>query len=519
MGVRISQTNFHLLIGAGFTLLAVVGAAMLVFAPTLQQLTYFWLLLLFAALVAALMVRRWLKGEFDWFEPGVFIAIVYVVFFGLAGLRYVMDPTLLHPFLQADQRWLTLALFFVLLGVVAFWAGYYGRLGPALHRLTLRPAREQARARASIRSGAVVGLYALGLLARLFMLRAGLYGYLRDPESYASVPYAEFFVRLEAFCGYALVLAWLDSYSHPDHKWRRSFAWGLLLSEMFWGFFSGMKMNVILPLLLVAMIHTYKRARLPLRHVAVALALVVLIYPVNTIYRQLVRGGELEIRGPADMLSSSPQLLEEVLINFDDPNMYMETGYQAALGRASVIQNYALLLKYLDRTGDYWHGRYLWLLPALVVVPRVVWPSKPVANIGTWFAVNVWGQDPHIQSSVAITFPGDLHLQFGWPSLLVGMFLTGVVFRWLYERYARPRSDYSIFFYIFLFYHLGAHEADLTFKVAGLVRLFLILFAVSLIVFRYPRLVHAPQPSPEPALARAGNAPWTRRAQIPDAGR
>jgi len=510
MGIRVSQANFNLLIGAGLTLLALVGASMLVFAPTLEQLAYFWLLLLFAGLVAALMVRRWLKGEFDWFEPAVFIAIVYLVFFGLAGLRYVMDPTLLHPFLQADQRWLTLALFFVLLGVGAFWAGYYGRLGPALHRLTLRPAREQARARASIRSGAVVGLYALGLVARLLMLRAGLYGYLRDPDSYASVSYAEFSVRLEAFCGYALVLAWLDSYSHPGHKRRRWFAWGLLVSEMFWGFFSGMKMYVILPLLFVAMIHTYKRARLPLRHVAAAVALVVLIYPVNTIYRQLVRGGELEIRSPTDMVSSSPRLLEEVLLNFDDPNMYVETGYQAALGRASLIQNYAMLLKYLDRTGDYWHGRYLWMLPALIVVPRAVWPDKPVANIGNWFAVNVWGQDPHIQSSIAITYPGDLHLQFGWPSLLLGMFLTGVAFRWLYERYARPCSDYSIFFYIFLFYHLGGHEADLTFKVAGTVRILLILFAISLIVFRYPRLARAPvsqsQPSVDPILTPARSA-------------
>ena len=495
MPYRLSQSNIHLLIGAGLLALAGVAVSLFLWVRTLEQAIDLALLLLFAGLVGALMVRRWLKREFDWFEPGVFIAIVYLVFFGFAGLRYIFDPTLLHPFLQVNPRWLTLALLFVLLGVLAFWAGYYGRIGLALHRLTVRPAREQVRAHATIRGGLVAALYALGLIARMVMLRAGLYGYLRDPESYAAVGYAELFVRLEAFCGYALVLAWLDFYSHPGHRLRRWFAWGLLASEMFWGFFSGMKMHVILPLLFVAIIHTYKRTRIAVRYVAAALLLVVVLYPVNTVYRQLVRGGEVEIRNPIQMVATSPRLIEEVLLNFDDPNLYVESGYQAALGRASLIQNYALLLRYLDATGDYWHGRYVWILPALIVVPRAVWPSKPVANTGYWFAVNVWGQDPHVQSSIAITYPGDLHLQFGLPSLLIGMFLTGVAFRWLYERYARPRSDYSIFFYIFLFYHLGAHEVDLAFKVAGTVRIFLILFVISLVVFRFPRLVRVPAPA------------------------
>ncbi|MGH9787947.1 MAG: hypothetical protein ACRD4U_04485 [Candidatus Acidiferrales bacterium] len=514
MRVRVSHSNMHLLICAGLIALTLVGVSTLAFAPTTQQLSYLWLLLLFTVLVAGVMVRRWLQQEFDWFEPGVFIAVVYLIFFGFAGLRYVMDPTLLHPFLQADQGWLTLALLFVLLGIVAFWAGYYGRLGLALHRLTLRPAREQVRAQATIRGGLVVGLYIVGLTARLIMLWVGLYGYLQDPESVAGVPYGQLFVRLEAFCSYALVLAWLDSYSRPDHKLRRWFAWGLLFFEMFWGFFSGMKMNVILPLLFVAMIHTYKRARLPFRYVAVAIALVVLIYPVNTVYRQMVRGGDLEIRSPVDMIASSPRLVDELLLRYDDPNTYVETGYQSTLSRASVIQSYALLLKYLDHTGDYWHGRYFWMLPALIAVPRVVWPDKPVANIGYWFAVNVWGQDPHVQSSVAITFPGDLHLQFGLPSLLLGMFLMGVAFRWLYERYARPCTNYSIFFYIFLLYHLGAHETDLTFKVAGTVRVFLILFVVSLVVFRFPRRVAVGARAQPASLTPARHA-----LPLPHAGR
>lgn len=507
MQPRMTTSNLYLLLGGGLFLVALTGVLTLLWGPTAQQATYLGLLLVFTALVVGLAVRRWLHGQFDWFEPGLFMSVAYLLLFGYAGLRFVADPSELHPFLQGDQGWLTRALFFVLLGIVAYWAGYYGRWGLALHKLTHHPGREWLRSHASIRRGMVAGVYLVGLASRLLMVRQGLFGYLKSPDSYVNVPYAEFLVRLEAFCGYGLVLAWLDWYSHPQSQARRLFAISLLGSEMFWGFFSGMKMNVILPLLFVAMIYTYKRGRLPMRYVAVALAIAILIYPVNTLYRSMVSTGVLEIRGPMDMISSSPVLVDELLFQFDDPGLYWESGYDSALRRASMIQNCALLLKYLDQTGAYWHGRYIWMLPALILVPRAVWPEKPVSNLGYWFAVNVWGQDPHLQSSTAVTFPGDLYLQFGLPSLLVGMFLTGIVLRWLYERYGRPRSDYSLFIYIFVFYQLVAHEPDVVLKVANSLRVFLIVLAVSLLVFRLPRRVAAvvapsgSEPRYTPALA------------------
>lgn len=487
MPLRITSSNLYLLLGAGLVLVALLGALALFWGPTPQQATYSWLLLLFTALVAALAARRRIQGEFDWFEPGLFMAVVYLLFFGFAGLRFVANPSELHPFLQGDQSWLSWALFFVLLGILAFWAGYYGRWGLTLHKLTHNPGREWLRSQATIRGGVVAGIYLVGLAARLFMLRQGIYGYLRDPEYFATVPYGEFFVRVEAFCGYALVLAWIDWYSHPKATARRLFALSLLGSEMLWGFFSGMKMNVILPLLFVAMIYTYKRGRLPVRYVASAFLIAIMIYPVNTLYRTMVSSGELEIRTPMDMIASSPVLVDELLFQFDDPGLYWESGYDSALRRASMIQSYALLLKYLDQTDAYWHGRYVWMLPALIVVPRAVWHDKPVSNIGYWFSVNVWGLDPHVQTSMAITYPGDLYLQFGLPSLFVGMFLTGIVLRWVYERYGRPRSDYALFIYIFVFYQLVAHEPDVVLKVAGTLRVFLIVLALSLLAFRFPR--------------------------------
>lgn len=500
----------YLLISASLLTLGGLGALAILWVRTFEQIAYVGILLVFTALVGALAARGWFRQGLDWCEPGIVMGFLFLASFGFAGLRYFLTPEALHPLLQGDLRWLTTALLFTLLGLLALWSGYYGRLGLVLHRLTVRPAREQVRARAVVRIEMAGGLYVLGLMARLVMLRTGLYGYLKQPEAYTSVPYAELLVRLEALCTLGLVLAWLDAYSHPENRRRGLFAGALLVSELFWGFVSGMKIYVLMPLVLVAIIHAYKRGRLPVRYVATAMIVLILIYPVNGLYRQMVRTGEMEIRGPTDIVNSSGVLVDEILLNFDDPNLYLGMGYESAIARTSLIQNYALLLKYLDQTGDYWHGRTIWMLPALIVVPRAVWPDKPVADTGYWFSVQVWGEDPRARNSIAITWPGLLHLQFGLPSVLLGMFLVGILLRLLYERYGRPRSNYSLFFYVMLLSTLLRIDDDLSWLLAGAVRTFAILWLISLVAFRYPRSVHSPAhqtPPVDPASNPAGITP------------
>ncbi|MGQ9765707.1 MAG: hypothetical protein ACUVRI_12660 [Armatimonadota bacterium] len=80
---------------------------------------------------------------------------------------------------------------------------------------------------------------------------------------------------------------------------------------------------------------------------------------------------------------------------------------------------------------DFQRGRTLW--PAFVwFVPRALWPGKPVASIGGWYATTVLGWSPG-GGEAAVTLPGDFYLNFGIPGVLVGMFLYGLVLRIPYE--------------------------------------------------------------------------------------
>ena len=69
----------------------------------------------------------------------------------------------------------------------------------------------------------------------------------------------------------------------------------------------------------------------------------------------------------------------------------------------------------------------------LALVPRFLFPDKPIIALGTWFAVQAGlgyqNESGQVNNSVNMTIPGQCYLDFGWPGvivicLLVGMFLA-----------------------------------------------------------------------------------------------
>lgn len=61
------------------------------------------------------------------------------------------------------------------------------------------------------------------------------------------------------------------------------------------------------------------------------------------------------------------------------------------------------------------------------LIPRVVWPDKPVVSQGAWFAVYLgFAESESTTTSVwGITAPGELYWNFGIPGLVLGMLLIG----------------------------------------------------------------------------------------------
>jgi hypothetical protein len=64
------------------------------------------------------------------------------------------------------------------------------------------------------------------------------------------------------------------------------------------------------------------------------------------------------------------------------------------------------------------------------LVPRFLWPDKPIIQLGAWFAVEIGAGDRNNEygvanNSVNMTVAGELYLDFGWIGVLAGSLLLG----------------------------------------------------------------------------------------------
>lgn len=72
----------------------------------------------------------------------------------------------------------------------------------------------------------------------------------------------------------------------------------------------------------------------------------------------------------------------------------------------------------------------------VALIPRFLWPNKPLIALGVWFAVKI-GQALETENgwyntSINMSVPGHLYLEFGWMGLVFGSLLIGLFFKFLW---------------------------------------------------------------------------------------
>jgi len=103
-------------------------------------------------------------------------------------------------------------------------------------------------------------------------------------------------------------------------------------------------------------------------------------------------------------------------------------GLRTFAARASSARNGAIVYGVATDRGEL---GFFNLRDALIaLVPRFLWPDKPVIAPGAWFTYYL-GRATSVESArtaTAIPLATDFYWMFGWPSLVVGMFLLGALY-------------------------------------------------------------------------------------------
>jgi hypothetical protein len=443
------------------------------------ELFYLFLTGLFL-LTGSIVWRRFRQRRLDPFEPLVWLSLYYLGAFGICSIPYLHGWLEPGPRLEPVSFWLRQAMGITLVGIVCLWIGYsLPRFrAPRLTPFNLLKGVE-------VRPAWAVALVGIGLLVQLYRLSRGEFGYLMVHESYQStLGSSQIFSQLSVLGQFGFILAALDAFRHPGCPRRRLLFLVTVGVEVIATLISGMKGGIVYAGLNLTIVYFYLNGRLRARFIMPAILALLVLIPINFAYRQRINDGEVERTNLLAAGTTFISLMAEGAVSQEERQGMAR--WIVILEHLAMLRDTARVVRYAEETGDFWGGRHYGDLPLLIFVPRFLWSDKPVMDIGRWVSTVVMGNPRSMTHSQAITFAGDLYLNFGVDGVAVGFFLLGLLLRVIYQRYALQGDVSDLFLYLSLW--VGLWNLDGAASIAGTARQFLMLLVIRHLAFsREPR--------------------------------
>ncbi|ASW54501.1 hypothetical protein [Plantactinospora sp. KBS50] len=432
---------------------------------------------------AALLVVAEVHGDFGivrW-RIGSWYLLWSALIFGPLSLQWLQDdPSEGLSWISRIDRSSVIGALGVVCAAYGCWAlGYRcGFPRAVVGAVTAAKVAVLGGSRSVLRGPAMPWLvYGVGLLGFLLnYLQTGRYGYVgADPTSMVSNPMATTQL-LYVVSQMTLIGLGGAAYRAFDPRIRggRATLWTLFAVEISMGMLRGSKEAFFMATLALLIPYGAVRGRLPWRLLAASLVLLfVVAVPFNAAYREAVRQrgatGELRSASLTAAFAAAPEILSSALNSTDGRGRSDDV----FLFRMRRIDSVAIVWQLTPSRVSYLDPVRFLRAPFVGMIPRAIWPDKPVETPGWTFAQVYLGQPASVFSAYAVTPIGDLYRSGGWLVLLPGMLLMGMGYR-LFDGLFRTGSDPRAFCFIIVFFPLAIKsESDyysmLTSLPAGLV--------------------------------------------------
>jgi hypothetical protein len=480
-GATIRPLHLAILLGASAS--AIVWGASLVLGMQQGASDRFALLLAAYALgLACFLASRARGGSLCLLDLPVFISLVGFAEFALAPLVLFHSHDWLEPARYVEPGLMTTALIYVLAGFVAFWIGASILPSPRL-QAPHRAGRSNLDVEGENDTAVwlAIGLYGTAFVAKLYLLRNGLYFFDTSMERYYSkLASSQFFMAVAQLGTFALAVLAIEHYFHPRDGRRRLIFWSVFLSECGWGVVSGMKSELLQNFVVVALVSSFARGRLQKTWILAPVLGFVLLYPIFNNYRKLLRHDRTEASSATSVIADARRSVSQSLESGSGLDGWFASSARLSLLRLNVLQDVGLLLAVTSQGHSLESSARWWMIPFYPFIPRFVWPSKPVLDKGLQFSIRLGYGD---QGSTAVSYPGDLYVTCGWAGLLFGMFLMGVVAQWLTNFLRRSFGKRSLSVYAVIFLTAVNIEIDAFSYWTGLIKWLAILSVLAWAVY------------------------------------
>jgi hypothetical protein len=412
------------------------------------------MLFLVGLILAAVVARPFtLRASLLRLQLGPWIAVGFAVVFGLSSLTWLEEPT--GTRLVVDQSLIVAGGGVALGGLVSMLVGYrlcpgiLARAGDRIDR-TIRGARTPPPTLA----GALV-LWALSMAAQGIDIASGSFGYLADPTQLATNSVPEVLALISGLGALATLLAaWLHATSR---RASTRFVLAVVLgSQLLLGLFSATKEPFVVQFLAAFVGYGVRRRVRVVPVVTVAAIFVFFVTPFVTLYRTDVFTGSGRLTPAQVVANLSFGTLSRTALDSSRSNAFEEVATRLSrIGDVTVI---------LQKTPGVVPSRSPLELvesPVLGVIPRSLWPGKPVLNAGYQMSSLYYELPTDVQTSNAPTPYGDLWRHGGIFELVVGMILLGFLVKIVDSRAGDPARDPRLLFLpMLLFFELVKQETD-----------------------------------------------------------
>ena len=404
--------------------------------------------------------------------------------FGLATISWLSPQTITETSGAIMPGSMLRALWMLAVAMATLSAGYCA--GP--HRLAARRAcravqRITGRLTDQVRGPLVPwALAAVGLVCQLgYAVLTGHYGYVGDAA--AAETTASGYSQFLAVAGECLPLAVVIA-AFRAHQTRTPGARLTLLllfaTAIAAGAVAGDKESFVVVVLAVIIPHTIIRGRLPAGAIAAAvLAFLLVVIPFNQAYRSSARG--TVTLSTSQAIAAAPAIASQVLSQDISAAVLGESASYLAQ-RLRTIDTPAMIMQRTPSEIPYASPVQLLVAPVADLIPRILWPGKPVLTPGYQVSQEYFNLPASVYTSSDVTPEADLYRHGGWVPLVIGMFLLGCCIRIIDELADLRRGVHGTLLIILLFpdvVEAGSDFATLLAGLPGMVALWLIVVNLS----------------------------------------
>jgi hypothetical protein len=414
-------------------------------------------------------------------QLGPWMLLWYGIAFGLATVTW-SNPLTTGVSTEIAISSVISALRLVAVGMTAWAIGYCLAPGHATRALAARTVGlVHRRFTGQVRSLAAPWiLFAVGIAASLTnSATTGKFGYLAGASSVSTVSgFAGLLGALSLCAPLGIAAASLQVFRERLPRARVTLT-VLLLAEVAFGAAAGGKQSYVIAVLAVIIPFSAARRRLPKVMVAVVLLIfLVIVIPFNSTYRQASHRGSLSA---GEVIAAAPGILQQTVTGGSTASVLPESlGY--LVQRIREIDNPAIILQRTPGQIRFLSPLQLMEDPLAGIVPRALWPGKPIRAAGVRFSREFY-ELPATTTSADTTI-GGLYWYGGWIPVIVGMFVLGCGVRVLDDVLDVRANPRAIFLVLLLFPTLVKGEDDWQTILASLLPVMVVWLLAVALTFR-----------------------------------